>query len=189
MTVAIIDYGAGNLTSLRYAIQRCGVDNVWVTAESDVIRAAERVIFPGVGHAKYAMEQLKLTGLHTLIPRLVQPVLGICLGMQLMCLSSQEGEVEGLGIFGAKVRRFEGSIKVPHMGWNTVYGNVRHPEINDYYYFVHSYYADLCDDTMAFCDYGLRFSAMLAKGNFIGCQFHPEKSGAAGEHFLKKFLS
>lgn len=189
MTVAIIDYGAGNLTSLRYAIQRCGVADVRVTAESDVISAADRVIFPGVGHAKYAMEQLIQTGLHTLIPGLVQPVLGICLGMQLMCLNSQEGGVEGLGIFSAKVKRFEGSIKVPHMGWNTVYSNDLHPEINDYYYFVHSYYADLCVNTMAFCDYGLKFSAVLEKNNFIGCQFHPEKSGTAGEYFLKKFLS
>ncbi len=188
MTVAIIDHGAGNLTSLRHAIQRCGVEDVRITAESVVISAVDRVIFPGVGHAKYTMEQLIQTGLHTLIPNLVQPVLGICLGMQLMFLNSQVGGVEGLVIFDAKVKRFEGSVKVPHMGWYTLYSNGLYPEINDYYYFVHSYYADLCDNTMAFCDYGLKFSVVLEKNNFIGCQFHPEKSGAAGEYFLKKFL-
>jgi glutamine amidotransferase len=189
MKVAIIDYGVGNLASLKYALERCGVNQVLVTSDRSIISAADRIVFPGVGHAKFAMERLRQTGLHCFIPTLKQPVLGVCLGMQLMCRSTQEGDVEGLGIFSAEVKRIECALKVPHMGWNTVHYIGHESESAHFYYFVHGYYADLCDHTIAYCDYGQRFSAVLSNGNFLGCQFHPEKSGLVGENFLKKFLS
>lgn len=188
MRVAVIDYGAGNLTSLKYALQRCGVSNVQITSDRGVIRAADRVIFPGVGHAAFAMQSLKAMKLDQLIPELKQPVLGICLGMQLMCSYSEEGEVQGLGIFDAGVRRFGLGLKVPHMGWNIA--NFSNELFEDnYFYFVHSYFVELCPQTVATTDYGTTFSAVLRHDNFTGCQFHPEKSGKAGEHFLKQFLS
>ncbi|HMM12516.1 MAG TPA: imidazole glycerol phosphate synthase subunit HisH [Bacteroidales bacterium] len=186
-TVAVIDYGAGNLTSLRYALQRCGASEVLITKDKHIINSADRVIFPGVGHARFAMDKLQQTGLSELIPRLEQPVLGICLGMQLMCRHSEEGDVIGLGIFDAEVKRFNHGLKVPHMGWNIVQYD-GHPQKNQYYYFVHSYYAADSDDTLARSEYGLSFSAVLAHHNFLGCQFHPEKSGESGEQFLKSFL-
>ncbi|MBK9290924.1 MAG: imidazole glycerol phosphate synthase subunit HisH [Bacteroidetes bacterium] len=187
--VAIIDYGAGNLTSLRYALHRCGISDVVVTSKEKLIRSADRIIFPGVGHARYAMDRLTETGLHKVIPELDQPVLGICLGMQLMCRYSEEGQVEGLGIFSAEVKRFGQPLKVPHMGWNLVKYTENQTYIPEYYYFVHGYYAEVCRETVATCDYGHLFSAVLGRDNFLGCQFHPEKSGPAGEFFLKRFLS
>lgn len=188
MMVAVIDYGAGNLTSLKYALERCGVVNLNITSDPDVILNADRVIFPGVGHAAFAMQKLKQKSLDILIPTLKQPVLGICLGMQLMCAYSEEGEVDGLGIFEAKVRRFGSGLKVPHMGWNTVKSATELGSDN-YFYFVHSYYVEPCPQTLAVCHYGTTFSAVLRHDNFTGCQFHPEKSGYVGEQFLKQFLS
>lgn len=188
MLVAVIDYGAGNLASLKYALERCGVVNINITSDPKVIRKADRVIFPGVGHAAFAMQKLKQKNLDEIILSLKQPVLGICLGMQLMCAYSEEGEVDGLGIFKAKVRRFGSGLKVPHMGWNTVKSATELGSDN-YFYFVHSYYVESCPQTIAVCHYGTTFSAVLRHDNFTGCQFHPEKSGEAGEQFLKHFLS
>jgi len=190
--IAIINYNAGNTRSVQNALQRLGYTSL-ITHDSEEIRQADKVIFPGVGEATSAMNYLKEKGLDTLIPTLTQPVLGICLGMQLLCESSEEGNTECLGVFPIKVLKFKGTEKVPHMGWNdfvrldgALFIGVR---TADNVYFVHSYYAELAPATSAVCDYILPFSAGLEKDNFYATQFHPEKSAGIGEIILKNFLS
>ena len=185
----IIDYGAGNVKSVAFACERLGINPV-LSKDAKVIQEADRVIFPGVGHADYAMQQLKESNLVEVIKELNQPVLGICLGMQLMCDYTEEGNVKGLGIFNVPVVRFADNLKVPHMGWNSLQNsNGLLANLEEQVYFVHSYYVPLCNQTMASCDYHGLFSAALIKDNFFGCQFHPEKSGSVGEEVLKRFLS
>ncbi len=192
METIIIDYGAGNVFSVATALERLGVRSA-LTSDPDVIRRAERVIFPGVGQAGQAMERLVRTGLDEVIPRLTVPVLGICLGIQLMCARSEEGQTEGLGIFPLDVKKFGGGVKVPHMGWNNL-TELKGPlfkglgEEAPRMYFVHSYYVPVSGFSAAVCDYGFAFSAALEKDNFFGCQFHPEKSSAMGQAVLKNFL-
>ena len=192
METIIIDYGAGNVFSVATALERLGVRSA-LTSDPDVIRRAERVIFPGVGQAGQAMERLVRTGLDEVIPRLTVPVLGICLGMQLMCARSEEGQTEGLGIFPLDVKKFGGGVKVPHMGWNNL-TELKGPlfkglgEEAPRMSFVHSYYVPVSGFSAAVCDYGFAFSAALEKDNFFGCQFHPEKSSAMGQAVLKNFL-
>lgn len=190
--VAIIDYGAGNITSLNYALQNLNL-NITITADKDKIKEADLVIFPGVGHAVQAMQQLKKTDLDQLIPSLQQPVLGICLGMQLMCSHSEEGNQLGLDIFETKVTKMIDSPKLPHMGWNQIsnmkgslFNNIK---INSNVYFVHSYCVGLGVDTISTCSYGSLFSSALQKDNFYATQFHPEKSGAIGLQILKNFIT
>lgn len=197
MKVAIIKYNAGNIQSVDYALKRLGVDAA-VTADQEEIRAADRVIFPGVGEASTTMAYLRQHGLDRLITDLKQPVLGICLGLQLMCRHSEEGDVDCLGIFEETVRRFElqpallPSMKIPHMGWNTItqlQGGLFDPSIDGQHcYFVHSYYATTGADTAAICSYPVPFSAALQKNNFYAVQFHPEKSGSVGARILENFL-
>ncbi len=191
MSVAVIRYNAGNVQSVRYALERLGIDFV-VTDEPDQIRSADKVIFPGVGEASTTMRYLREKRLDNVITGLKQPVLGICLGMQLMCRQSDENNTPCLGIFDETVRRFNGPLlKVPHMGWNTltdVSGWVP-PELKDQFvYFVHSYFVPVCSFTTAKCEYGTPFSAALQKDNFYAVQFHPEKSSRAGETILEAFL-
>lgn len=196
MNVVLIQYNAGNVCSVEYALRRLGVEPV-LTADAELIRSADRVIFPGVGEAAYTMQYLRQQGLDQLIKGLRQPVLGICLGMQLMCSHSEEGDVDCLDIFHVPVKRFvpsaEGAEKVPHMGWNTL-EQTRTPLFRgfggkeEYVYFVHSYYVPLCEDTAAVTPYIHPFSAALQKGNFYATQFHPEKSGSVGERILRNFL-
>ena len=193
--IAIIDYGMGNLRSLENALGRLGAE-FEVTSDPSVILSADRVVLPGVGNAAAAMASLRAKGLEPVIRSLRQPVLGICVGMQLMCRRSEEGGVACMDIFDCEVKRFapEPGIKVPHMGWNTL-GNLsgklfRGLPASPYVYFVHSYYAGLCPDTVATCRHGsTMFSAALKYENFYGTQFHPEKSGDLGEKILNNFLS
>lgn len=190
--IVIIDYDAGNIQSVKYAFERLGVTPI-VSNDEEVIRSADKVIFPGVGEASWAMNSLKKNGLDELIPKLTQPVLGICLGMQLLCESSEEGNTKGLGIFPVKVKRFTNERKVPHMGWNQLenlsgdlFSGIAAKE---YAYFVHSFYVPDASGTVASCDYILNFSASLQKDNFYACQFHPEKSGAVGVKVLENFIN
>ena len=189
--IAIIDYGAGNIQSVLFALERLGVE-ANLTNNPEEIKAAEKVIFPGVGHATPALNALKKTGLDQLIPQLKQPVLGVCLGMQLMCRFSEENNEEALGIFNVDVKKFPANEKVPHMGWNSIEVKenplVKDIQDNSYFYFVHSYYAELGKETIATTQYGLPFSAALQKDNFYGCQFHPEKSGGVGQKILENFI-
>ncbi len=195
MNVAIVKYNAGNIRSVDYALRRLGVEPV-ITADAAVLRQADKVIFPGVGEAGTTMRHLRAEGLDSLILSLRQPVLGICLGMQLMCRHSEEGNVDCLGIFDAEVKRFVAAWhedKVPHMGWNTVslvsgdlFQGFDKPE---YVYFVHSYYVPLHPFTAAQADYIQPFSAALQRDNFYATQFHPEKSGNVGERILRNFLT
>jgi glutamine amidotransferase len=189
MKLTIIDYGAGNVFSVRSAFERLGVTPK-LSGNADEISSSDLVLFPGVGHAGAAMQQLRSTGLDKLLPELKQPVMGICLGMQLMCESTEEGDTQGLGIFdGVRVVRFDEALKVPHMGWNDLYDTKGFMKgIEEPVYFVHSYYATLCNWSVAKTDYPQAFSAALEKDNFLACQFHPEKSGLAGEAILKRFL-
>lgn len=192
MKVAIIKYNAGNIMSVQFALQRLGVESV-VTDDFETIRSAEKVIFPGVGEASSTMAFVKEHKLDSLIFGLRQPVLGICLGLQLMCRYSEEGNTTCLGIFPEKVKLFEPKLKVPHMGWNTI-ANLKTKlftdEIEDQYvYFVHSYYAELGENTIATTDYIVPFSASLHKGNFYATQFHPEKSGDIGSKILHNFIN
>lgn len=191
--IAIVDYKMGNLRSVENALRRLGADFT-VTADADVIRRADKVLLPGVGNAAEAMENLRAAGLVEVIRSLRQPVLGICVGMQVMCRHSEEGDVDCLGIFDARVKRFSPSpeVKVPHMGWNKI-GNLESKLFKDleggsYVYFVHSYYPELCPDTIATATHGVMFSAALKYENFYGTQFHPEKSGDVGERIIANFL-
>jgi glutamine amidotransferase len=195
MEVVIVKYNAGNIRSVEYALKRLGVAPL-VTADAEALRRADKVIFPGVGEAHTTMKHLKERGLDQTICSLRQPVLGICLGMQLMCRFSEEGAVNCLNIFDADVKRFvpnKHEEKVPHMGWNTltgVKGSLFAGEAeNPFVYFVHSYYVPLNSYTLAATEYILPFSAALQKDNFYATQFHPEKSGTAGEILLKNFLN
>ncbi|MFC0776103.1 imidazole glycerol phosphate synthase subunit HisH [Terrimonas alba] len=194
MSIVIIKYNAGNIQSVLYALERIGVEAV-VTDDPDKIKAADKVIFPGVGEASTAMQYLRQRKLDMLIKELKQPVLGICLGMQLMCRYSEENDTDCLDIFDVSIKRFktnDPAIKVPQIGWNSIY-NLKTslfesvPE-NSFIYSVHSYYAELCDETIATCHYIQPYSAGLKKNNFWGVQFHPEKSANIGEQILKNFL-
>lgn len=191
MRVIIIDYGAGNIKSIQFAFKRLGIDAV-LSNDIDEIKSADRVIFPGVGEARSAMQKLRASGLDVLIPRLKQPVLGICLGMQLMCLSSEENNTLGLGIFNTEVKQFTDRLKVPQIGWNSITGlqtdlfkGIKNKE---YMYMVHSYYAEACSEQISTTNYGLNYASALQKNNFYGVQFHPEKSGVVGEQILRNFL-
>ena len=192
MKIVIINYGAGNIQSIKFAIQRLGYEAV-LTNNAEEIRTADKVIFPGVGEASSAMKMLVESGLDTLIPQLKQPVLGICLGMQLMCNFSEEGNTIGLGIFDVDVIKFTSKVKVPQMGWNQIYylksELFRGISENEYMYLVHSFYAPLCSETIATTNYELEYSSALENENFYGTQFHPEKSGDVGEQILKNFLN
>ena len=193
--IAIIDYDAGNIRSVGNALQRLGAE-FELTADPARILAADKVILPGVGNAAEAMAHLRERGLCELVRSLRRPVLGICVGMQLMCRDSEEGPTQALGIFDAHVRRFTETpdAKVPHMGWNGI-GNLDSKLFRDlpngsFVYFVHSYYAALCPDTIATCRHGAQlFSAALKYENFYGTQFHPEKSGPVGAAILRNFLA
>jgi len=189
--IAILKYNGGNVNSVQNALQRLGADSL-ITDDFDLIRKADKVIFPGVGEASSTMKILKEKGLDHLIPSLKQPVLGICLGMQLMCKNNEEGNTVGMGIFDCNVKRFPPLDLVPHMGWNTV-SDLKSPlfsEISeeDDLYFVHSFYCELSENTTSVCDYILPFSASLQKDNFFATQFHPEKSGKVGNKILENFL-
>ena len=193
MKVVIIKYNAGNIRSVLFALERIGV-NAIVTDNHDEIRSADRVIFPGVGEASSAMKYLKEKGLDTLICSLTQPVLGICLGMQLMCSFSEENNTTCLGIFSEKVKRF-GNIqgyKVPQIGWNNIFDLKSHLfdglKENEYMYFVHGYYVEDCENAIARTDYMGNYSAAISKNNFYAVQFHPEKSGEAGQKILENFI-
>lgn len=189
--IVIIDYGAGNIQSIKFALERLGYQGV-LSNDPDEIKQAEKVIFPGVGEASSAMQKLKSTGLDRLIPQLEQPVLGICLGMQLMCRTTEEGNTKGLGIFDVGVRKFSLGLKVPQIGWNQISGLksglFKGIAENEYIYLVHSFYAPLGPDTIGISDYGGEYSSALQKNNFYGLQFHPEKSSNAGEQILRNFL-
>jgi len=192
MDVAIIKYNAGNIRSVDHALKRLGV-SAEITDDPEAIQSAEKVIFPGVGEAGTTMKYLKERELDVLISGLSQPVLGICLGQQLMCSWSEEGDTECIGIFDTAVKLFpETDLKVPHMGWNSldkVNGTLFDETITgSYVYFVHSYYVPVCNDTAAESNYILPFSAAMQKGNFYATQFHPEKSGGPGERILLNFL-
>ena len=190
MKVCIVDYGAGNVQSLDFALNRLGVSGI-LTSDKEIIMDSDKVIFPGVGEASTAMRKLKSTGLDKVIPNLKQPFLGICLGMQLLCNSSEEGNSKGLNIFSCNVRRFTNKLKVPQMGWNTI-ENLKGPLYkkidNSYVYLVHSYYVPIIKSTISVTEYGLKYSSAIQKDNFFGVQFHPEKSSKVGNSILKNFL-
>lgn len=191
MDIVIIDYGAGNIKSIDFAFKRLGIQTKLSNSVEEITKA-DKVIFPGVGEASSAMRMLCENNLDKLIPQLEQPVLGICLGMQLLCNYSEEGDTKGLGVFDVDIKRFNSDLKVPQMGWNTIYdlksmlfnkiGN------NEYMYLVHSYYAELCENTISKTNYGFEYSTALRRNNFYGVQFHPEKSGIFGEQILDNFL-
>lgn len=189
--IAIIKYNGGNVSSVQNSLNRLNVESV-VTDDFDLIRKADKVIFPGVGEASSTMKLLKEKGLNQLIPTLKQPVLGVCLGMQLMCKNNEEGNTIGMGIFDIDVKKFPAKNIVPHMGWNTISdfksGIFSGIEENSDVYFVHSFYCELSEKTTSVCDYILPFSASLQKDNFYAMQFHPEKSGDVGSRLLENFL-
>jgi len=191
MSVAIIKYNAGNIRSVDHALKRLGV-TAEITDDPEVIMSAQKVIFPGVGEAATTMIYLRERGMDKLIAGLKQPVLGICLGQQLMCSWSEERDTKCIGIFDQPVRLFPDRLKVPHMGWNSL--NHMHGKLFDeihqgaYVYFVHSYYVPVCEDTAAESEYMIPFSASMQKENFFATQFHPEKSGDPGEKLLSNFL-
>lgn len=191
MKIVIINYGAGNIQSIKFAIQRLGFEAV-LSNNAEEILQADKVIFPGVGEASSAMQMLKSTGLDKIIPQLKQPVLGICLGMQLMCNYSEEGDTNGLGIFDVKVKRFSNQVKVPQIGWNQI-SNLKSElfksiKEDEFMYLVHSFYAEKCSEMIAETVYDIPYASALQKDNFYGVQFHPEKSSNAGEKVLENFL-
>lgn len=193
MNVAIVKYNAGNIYSVVNALRRMGIEPI-LTDDAEQLSQADRVLFPGQGEARGAMEYLRARRLDEVIRDLKQPVFGICVGQQLLCRHSEEGNVDCIGIFDAEVKRFQPQKhedKVPCMGWNRIY-DTRSPLIqgveDGYVYFVHSYYVPICEDTIATADYILPYSASMQKDNFYACQFHPEKSGRVGEQILKNFL-
>ena len=191
MKIVIIDYGAGNVRSVQFALERLGYEAI-CTNDVDKIRDADKVIFPGVGEASSAMKELQRFGLDELIPRLKQPVLGICLGMQLMCSHSAENDTKCMEIFPIDVMKFDDRLKVPQIGWNRI--KDLKTELFDglsegeYVYYVHSYYVPDNPFSIASTDYGFVYSGAIQKGNFYACQFHPEKSSNAGERILKNFI-
>lgn len=194
MDIVIIDYNAGNIMSMEFALNRLGVTPI-ISSDKATILAADKVIFPGVGEASTTMNFLKAQGLDKVIKQLKQPTLGVCLGMQLMCAHSEEGDADCLGIFDVSVKKFipVAGEKVPHMGWNTI-SNVQNglfdTSLNDeFVYFVHSYYVPVCADIAAETNYIQPYSSALSKNNFYATQFHPEKSGAVGERILRNFLA
>lgn len=191
MKIAIVKYNAGNIQSVEFALNRLGINPI-VTDDPEMLRTADKVIFPGVGEASSAMKYLKERKLDTVLKSLKQPFLGICLGMQLMCSYSEENDTECLGIFDLKVKKFPPKEKVPHIGWNTI-SNFKSELLNgltelDFVYFVHSYYAELGKETICQSEYIVPFSAGLQKDNFFGFQFHPEKSSDTGALMLKNFI-
>lgn len=191
MKIVIINYGAGNIQSIMFAIERLGFKAV-LSNDPDEILAADKVIFPGVGEASSAMFKLRESALESLIANLKQPVLGICLGMQLMCNSTEEGNTKGLGIFDVDVIKFSNQVKVPQMGWNQIY-NLKSDLFadiseNEFMYLVHSFYAPNCEEAIATTNYEVEYASALQKNNFYGTQFHPEKSGDIGERILGNFL-
>lgn len=192
MKIVIIDYGAGNVKSVQFALERLGV-NAICTNDEKLIKSADKVIFPGVGEAQSAMKEIKKYGLEKVIPNLKQPVLGICLGMQLMCRYTEENETECLNIFPIDVLKFPEDLKVPQIGWNNIY-NLKgklfdNVENNSYMYYVHSYYIPENEYSIATTDYGLKYAGAIKKDNFYACQFHPEKSSKKGEQILKNFIN
>lgn len=189
--IVLIDYGAGNMRSVKLALRRLNIEPI-VTRDHDLIMSSDKVILPGVGEAQSAMEALNKYELPGVIKALKQPVLGVCLGMQLLCLASEERDTTCLGLIPLRVKRLQGDIKVPHMGWNDL-SQPKGPLFkgigdHEFMYFVHSYYVPDSDFTIARADYGLDFAAAIRKNNFFGCQFHPEKSGPAGQIILQNFL-
>ena len=206
--IAIVNYDTGNICSVTNALRRVGCTDWVYTDDKEILMKADKVLLPGVGEASTAMAKLAERGLDTFIPTLTQPVLGICVGTQLMCQSSEEGNVECMGIFRTRVKKFQAdilpedqllslnshlsSLKVPHMGWNQI-TDLRTPLFKDidegsYIYYVHSFYPELCADTIATTQYINAFSGALGRDNFFGTQFHPEKSGAVGAQIIKNFL-
>lgn len=191
MNVAIIDYDAGNVQSLKFALDKLGVDSI-LTKDRELISKSDKVIFPGQGAAKNAMNKLHINDLVDLIPNLKQPVLGICLGMQLLFQKTEEGNVKGLGIIKGYVKKFSEKVKVPQMGWNTLenlesklFNNINEGE---YMYLVHSYYVPIVPETIGTSEYDLKYSIAVKKNNFYGVQFHPEKSSFSGNKLLNNFL-
>lgn len=191
MKIVIINYGAGNIQSIKFALKRLGYTAI-LSDNSDEILSADKVIFPGVGEASSAMKKLKLTGIDKLLPTLKQPVLGICLGMQLMCNFCEEGNTKGLGIFDVDVLKFNSGVKVPQIGWNQI-TNLKSNLFTDvkeksFMYLVHSYYAPINKYAISITNYGIKYASAMQKDNFYGVQFHPEKSSTAGEQVLNNFL-
>lgn len=194
MKVAVVKYNAGNIFSVIHALQRMGVEPL-LTDNAEELRSADRVIFPGQGEASNAMHYLRERGLDRIIPSLTNPVLGICIGQQLMCRHSEEGDVDCLGIFDAEVKRFvplRHEDKIPHMGWNSIEASsvplLKGLGESPFVYFVHSYYVPVCQHTAAVTEYIHPFSAAMQKDNFFATQFHPEKSGRVGQQILRNFL-
>ena len=191
MKLVIIKYNAGNVCSVEFGLQRLGV-NAIVTDDAEEILSADKIIFPGVGAAGFAMDYLRERKLDALIKNCKQPFLGICLGMQLLCKYSEENDTKCIGVFDEHVKKFTGDIKVPQMGWNNIY-DLQQPLFKglneeEYVYFVHSYYVEKSAHTAATANYSLEYSAAIQKNNFYAVQFHPEKSGKAGEKILKNFI-
>lgn len=192
MTIAIIKYNAGNVQSVTNALRRMGIEPI-VTDDAEELKAADKVIFPGVGEAETAMNYLKERGLDKLIPSLTQPFLGICLGLQLMCKYSEEGDTPCLDVFDIQVKRFDDTMKVPQIGWNNITERegplFEGIEGDAYVYFVHSFYAELSSETIAKASYANEYAAAISKDNFYATQFHPEKSGPVGEKILENFIN
>ncbi|WHZ19084.1 MAG: Imidazole glycerol phosphate synthase amidotransferase subunit HisH [Rhodanobacteraceae bacterium] len=195
MSVVLVDSGGANIGSVRYALQRLGVEAA-LTSDAAAIRAADKVILPGVGAAAPAMARLRESSLIDVLRGLTQPVLGVCLGMQLLCTHSDEGNVDGLGLIDVPVRRLDArdGLRVPHMGWNEVTACRDHPLCagdagEGWAYFVHSFAVPVCAATLATCEYGTIFSAAIGQGNFMGVQYHPERSAALGVAVLQRFLA